>query len=194
MALSSFFRLRQTGGAAGALYQAAVAQARRPEFYLSLGVADTVDGRFDLLALHAFLLLHRLGEIGRDAKGLSQEVFDLMFADMDANLREMGVSDLAVGGRVKTMAKAFYGRVSAYDAGLTREDGLHDALLRNLYRGTSPGAAILDAMVDYTRASASLLAGQAIEALRAGRVQFADPPALAGGTDRISSSPVGEHA
>lgn len=161
------------------LYEAAVAQARREEFYLSLAVPDTVDGRFDLVALHVFLLLHRLGREGRPAKRLAQALFDLMFADMEANLREMGVSDLAVGGRVKTMAKAFYGRIAAYEPGLeaARNDPavLRDALARNLYRGQPVDTGVLDAVAAYVRRQDALLAEQSLADLGDGRVGFGVP-------------------
>ena len=45
---------------ADALYMSAVEQARQPEFYSNMGVPDTVDGRFDMIALHVFLILRRL--------------------------------------------------------------------------------------------------------------------------------------
>ncbi|MGB1548449.1 MAG: ubiquinol-cytochrome C chaperone family protein, partial [Alphaproteobacteria bacterium] len=93
------------------LYTQIVAQARRKEFYTAGGVPDTLDGRFEMLALHAFLVLYRLKRL--DADELAQALFDMMFADMDENLREIGVGDLSVDKRVKRMVSAFYGRVVA---------------------------------------------------------------------------------
>ena len=112
-AIGAFFGRRQIADAAHGLYRAAVVQARQADFYAVYGVPDSVDGRFDLLALHVFLLLHRLGGAGREAKVLSQAVFDLMFSDMDQNLREMGVADVGVGRRIKAMATALYATAAA---------------------------------------------------------------------------------
>ena len=103
-----------TSGPAFALYAAAVAAAREPWFYQALGVPDTLDGRFDLVALHAFLLIHRLQAAPDPGPALAQAVFDAMFSDMDNNLREIGVSDLRVGKRVRAMWEAFHGRAKAY--------------------------------------------------------------------------------
>jgi cytochrome b pre-mRNA-processing protein 3 len=179
MALSSLFFGKHRKNVAHELYRAAVSQARREEFYLFLEVPDSVDGRFDLLALHVFLLLRRLGKAGRPAKALSQTLFDLMFSDMEANLREMGVSDLAVGGRVKTMAKAFYGRIDAYEPGLASdEDGLailRDALLRNLYRGAVVADEVLSALAIYVRREDEALARQSFEDIKDGKAQFGSP-------------------
>lgn len=130
-----------------ALYRAAVAAARAPGFYALHGVPDTPDGRFDLIALHVFLALRRLkreqGPTRSDSQALAQALIDLMFADMDRNLREMGVGDLGVGKQVKALAAAFRGRVAAYDAALEGGAGnqaLAEALGRNLYRGAGQAA------------------------------------------------------
>src|SRR5687767_4178845 len=111
------------------LYAAAVAQARRPEFYASLGVPDTIDGRFELVALHTFLVLRRLKGQGQAAEA-GQALVDLFIQDMDASLRELGAGDLGVGRKVKAMAQAFYGRIAAYDSGLAGSAATLEAALR----------------------------------------------------------------
>lgn len=173
--LSWLFQRRGWDDEAGRLYEAMVAQARRPEFYLHCAVPDTLDGRFDLLVLHAFLLLHRLRAGGREAARLAQTVFDLMFADMDSNLRELGVSDLAVGHRVKAMARALYGRIAAYEPGLEDAGRLEDALRRNLYRGAPVPSAAVSAMARYVRTQAAELAAQPMQQFLSGRVLFGEP-------------------
>ncbi|MEO5373469.1 MAG: ubiquinol-cytochrome C chaperone family protein [Alphaproteobacteria bacterium] len=166
------------------LYGEVVAQARRPEFYVSLGVPDTVDGRFDMIAVHAFLLLRRLKREGSEAAAaLAQGVFDLMFADMDRNLREMGVSDLSIGRKVKQMTTAFHGRITVYEAGLEETGGtaLESALVRNLFRGREPAPPHLAAIAAYVRREAAALDGQAYAALAAGRLVFGEPRLAAEG-------------
>lgn len=174
MKLSGFFRRDRHDEAAHSLYFAVVTQARRDEFYTQAGVPDTVDGRFDMVALHAYLILRRLGREGKRAGALSQAVFDIMFADMDQNLREIGVGDLSVGKKVKAMAQAFYGRIAAYNVGLDGDDRqLGDALRRNLYRKTAPDEDQVAAMAAYLRRQATALDGQPFDALMAGKVSFA---------------------
>jgi cytochrome b pre-mRNA-processing protein 3 len=151
-------RNRQREEMVDALYAKAVAQARQPVFYAEREVPDTVDGRFDLLVLHVFLLLHRLGAEGKATKKLAQGLFDLMFADMDRSLREMGVSDMRVGKKVKEMARAFYGRVDAYEPVLGDLAKLEEALARNLYRGVEVRPASLAAMAHYIQKQVAALA------------------------------------
>jgi len=166
-------------------YARIVEQARQPVFYAVAGVPDTVDGRFELIALHAFLVLNRLkaghDEVGNfGARDFGQRLFDLMFADMDQALREMGVGDLGVGREVKRMAKAFFGRVAAYEAGLRGGEGaqgevLHEALRRNLFGTADSAAAKVEPVAAYLREAASLLAGIEVAEIVAGRVRFPSP-------------------
>ena len=161
------------------LYAAIVAQARQPAFYREGQVPDSLDGRFELVALHAFLALRRLRAEGAAGTRLGQLLFDRMFVDMDESLREIGVGDLGVGRRVKTMAKAFYGRAAAYEAALSdpAAEPLEQALARNLY-GTLTGrqGLPLAAMGRYLRRAAAAIEAQAGSTLLEGRISF--PPAL----------------
>jgi cytochrome b pre-mRNA-processing protein 3 len=122
-------------GTIEAIYGMIVTQAREPMFYRDLGVPDTVNGRFDLLVLHLWMVLRRLRPI-EDGVGLSQALFDRFCEDMDANLREMGVGDLTVPKRMQAFGEAFYGRVAAYDLALSAgEEPLAQALCKNILNG-----------------------------------------------------------
>ena len=178
MKLFDFFSTKHFGENTRKIYAAVVSQARHPDFYLDFGVPDTPDGRFDMILVHAFLVLRRLKRDHDKTAELSQEVFDLMFADVDQNLREMGIGDMGVGKRVKAMAEGFYGRVEAYENGLA-DDGtaLGEALERNLYRKTSPSAAQTAAIAEYIRDQARHLDTIDIDSLAAGNLEFGPPPA-----------------
>jgi len=117
------------------LYKNALAQSRLPIFYEKYDVPDSIDGRFEMIALHVFIILHRLKQDDSRDDGLSQALFDHMFRDLDHALREMGIGDLGVGRKVKAMAKAFYGRIAAFEGGLDNEKELSEAILRNVFRG-----------------------------------------------------------
>ena len=122
-------------GTIEAIYGMIVAQAREPLFYREFGVPDTVDGRFDMVLLHLWLVLRRLRAVAGGA-GLSQALFDHFCSDMDANLREMGVGDLTVPKRMQKFGEAFYGRAAAYDAALEAgAEPLAQALCKNVLDG-----------------------------------------------------------
>lgn len=155
------------------LYGQAVAAARDPVFYTGFAVADTLDGRFDMICLHAALLTRRLA--GQPA--LAQAVFDAMFHDMDGCLREAGVGDLGVPRRVKAMWEAFNGRARAYGQALDHGDAaaLSDSLLRNLWRGRADARVQADILAGWVIRQDASLAAQADAELAAGSVRFAGP-------------------
>ena len=171
------FMLGDREKAANGLYNALVAQARSPGFYAVAQVPDTLDGRFDMITLHAFLVMHRLKDNGPEAAEISQALFDEMFRDMDRSLREIGVGDMGVGKRVRAMGKAFMGRIQAYDDAIAGGDGTFEAAVhRNLYRGCDGVEAGVTAITGYIRTQLKILADQPLEALVKGRVLFGDAP------------------
>ena len=174
------FRSDPLGAAAALAYARVVEQAREPVFFTEWGVPDTIDGRFELICLHAFLYLQRLKRERPRAAPLAQRFFDTMFADFDRSLRELGTGDLSVGREVKRMAAAFYGRIAAYEAGLAADDAaLAPALARNLYGTAPPTATALAAMAAYVRRAAVRLDRHAGTELLAGQVAFGKPPGAA---------------
>jgi len=173
MGLAAFLRRRRFERQGTDLYSAAVRAARIPVFYESLGVPDTLDGRFDLIGVHVALVIRRLRREPEPGPALAQAVFDAMFRDMDVCLRELGVSDLSVGKRVKAMWDAFHGRAGAYEAALTAGDStqLAAALARNVWRGTAPeGAAEL--LAAYVLEQEAHLAVQDMAILSRGQISF----------------------
>jgi cytochrome b pre-mRNA-processing protein 3 len=122
-------------GTIEAIYGMIVTQAREPLFYRDLGVADTVNGRFDLVLLHLWMVLRHLRGLPGGVE-LSQALFDHFCADMDANLREMAVGDLTVPKKMQILGEAFYGRSAAYDMALSDStEALAQAISRNVLDG-----------------------------------------------------------
>lgn len=181
MTFSWLKRRKSIKSAAAGLYQSAVTQSRDPRFYTDLGVSDTMDGRFDLVSMHVFLIMARLRTLGRDGNSLSQALFDHMFKSMDETLREIGVGDLAVPKHMQRMMKAFNGRVHSYHAAIANNNlqELELAVVRNIYRiegGDMPTAARM--LAEYISLSAGHLLQQDLHALMAGQVFFPDIPTL----------------
>jgi cytochrome b pre-mRNA-processing protein 3 len=174
--LARFFRPTAQREAAYRLYGRIVEAARRPEFFAQRGVPDTLDGRFELIALHASLVFRRLAADSR-ARDFSQELFDAMFADLDRALREMGAGDLGVGKHVKRMVSGFYGRARAYERALGGAEKLEPALRRNLYGTTEPKEGDVAAVAAWMHSADAVLGAQKLETLLAGEVAFPEPPA-----------------
>ena len=168
--LNALRRSAETRRLAGQLYTQIVARSRRPEFFTALQVPDTMDGRFDLLALHAWLALEALrnGNMG----DLSQRLTDALFAGFDEALREQGAGDIGMPRRMKKFADAFYGRLEAYTAAET-EAALRDAILRNVYRGEEQHAEAASDLAHYCWRARSHVAA---EKLAAGELDFGSLP------------------
>ena len=186
MGLLALFRRKPLERPGFLLYSAAVAAARDPWFFGgAVGVPDTLDGRFDLVGLHVAVLIRRLHR-DSDPRGAeaAQAVFDAMFADMDVNLREMGVGDMSVGKRVKRMWEAFHGRAQAYEAALEAADraALETALSRNVWRAglDAPRPAGASALAAQAERAAAALQAQPLAALLRGEVSFPPTPGSGG--------------
>lgn len=173
-----FRKSRESEAIATAVYGAIVAQARTPALYARLGVADTVDGRFEMVVLHTTLAIRRLRD-GGDGE-IAQLVFDTFCADMDQSLRQLGVGDLKVGKKMRKMAEAFYGRAGVYDAALNAGDmlAMGDAIARNVF--ASADARHASALAAYAMAASTALAAAPREAVIGGRLPFPDPEASVG--------------
>jgi len=161
------------------LYGTIVAQARLPCFYREYAVADTVNGRFDLLVLHLVAVLNRLEE-DPALRDMGQALFDRFCQDMDHNLREMGVGDLSVPKEIRRMGEAFYGRTRAYRAALAAqsEEALIGAVVCNVYGGVPPLSAAPPRLAAYMREAVRQVRGQRSVELLAGDLRFPDPNAV----------------
>jgi cytochrome b pre-mRNA-processing protein 3 len=139
--LSRWLRRSPERLAVDRLYAAIVAAARREIFYRR-GVPDTIDGRFAMLALHAWAVLKRLRSGDREEQAVAQALVDRIFAELDRAYREMGVGDLSVGKRVRRAVEVFYGALEAYEQAAARgEEALAAALARNVWGDEQPNPA-----------------------------------------------------
>ena len=158
------------------LYGAIVAQARNPVFYAQLNAPDTVEGRFDLVVLHLFLVNERLASLGDEGKVAAQELLDFFFEDMDGALREIGIGDLAVPKKMRSLAEAYLGRSAAYQAALSvrDRDALAAAISKNIY-GSEAASGEARTLAHYAERSADALKQAPVAAFFEGQPPFPDP-------------------
>ncbi len=157
------------------LYGAIVAQARMPVFYRDFGVPDTVEGRFDLLVLHMYLVSERLTAAGEAGVTLGQELLDHFFEDMDASLREIGIGDLSVPKKMRTLAEAYLGRSALYKDAMAKADkaALSASIARNILAGGNASEAL--PLASYAVETAASLNLQQTDRLLGGEVEFPAP-------------------
>ncbi len=167
---------RETRRGADALVVSVLAQARLPVFYTAGGVADTITGRFDMIALHAFLVMRAMKR-EPELAALNQTFLNGLFATIDASFRQMGVSDPRVPRKVRQAAEAFYGRLGAYEKALSGGgfEPLEAALLRNVFGEQAPDEGVLRALASYVIGSMGALAIVGHRAWYEGQISFATP-------------------
>jgi cytochrome b pre-mRNA-processing protein 3 len=159
------------------LYAEILAQARKPAFFVDHGVADTIEGRYDMMVLHVFLVVHRLSKDAGQGREAAQALCDRFFLEMDRALREMGVGDLTVPKRMKSIAEVYAGCAAAYAAALDTTD-MHPlvvALSRNVYDEASGGDPRAVPLAHYVRRTADALASVETRRLLDEGVAFPDP-------------------
>ena len=168
--LTRFARQAPVGDA---LYRAVVAAARTPDWYVQGEVPDTVDGRFDIVALMLGLVLLRLEQSGGPQAQFSADLTERFIADMDGSLRELGVGDQNVGKHVGRMVSALGGRLGAYRDALAEgapASALPEALQRNVYRAAVVEPAALAWLTVEVRAAWATIGALPTAQLLAGKL------------------------
>jgi cytochrome b pre-mRNA-processing protein 3 len=171
----TLFRRRANRPLIDRIHGAIVVAARQPHLYGTCGVADSFEGRFEMVALHAALVLRRLRDLEQPGPQIAQDVVDRVFDHFDVALREIGISDVAVPKRMKKLAESFFGRAAAYDAALRDESDapLAAALARNVFGSPAPAGTTenAQALARYVRGIADALGKMSLaEFLAAPRV------------------------
>ncbi len=163
------------------LYESIVLQSRKPSFYSVIKIPDTVNGRFELIVLHLFLLLYcfRRNSIATLAR---QNLINIMIEDLDRALRQMGTGDLSVGRKVKKMASVIQVRLRAYESALeSGHEGLSKVVTENFFSSVQPAPDIeIKLMTGYVLQASKGLLKMSREEVMSGRVIF---PALPDGTN-----------
>ena len=160
------FRRRGSEDVVARLHDAVVERSRDPAFYGDDALPDTVEGRFESLALHALLVLRRLRQLPDPAADVGQDFVDRVFAHLEIALRELGVGDFGVPKRMKKIAGAFYDRTRLYDPLLDARDA--EALAKEVafHLGLEPDR--LGSLASYAVASEAVLSELDLDAILEG--------------------------
>ncbi len=169
-----FGRRRKNRDVIERLYKAVVAQSRSVTFYQTIGVPDTLEGRFELLTLHMTLISRRLKALPSPGPDMSQDLVDLTFAQFETALREIGVGDISIPKRMKVMASAYLGRASAYDEALRKNEAglLAEALARNLFGNAEKPSNAVEKVTNYVIQSSQALENAVIGNFYSAKLPF----------------------
>ncbi|WP_224405378.1 ubiquinol-cytochrome C chaperone family protein [Afifella sp. IM 167] len=160
------------------LFAAVVNASRQRALYEEYGVADTVDGRFEMLAMHLFACVHSLTRGPDPDPELARDTAEVFVQEMDATFRDLGVSDKRIPRRMKAIFSTYGGRLGAYGAALSGEgETLEEAISRNIFEAEADPA-LADRLAAYLRGVLAALEAAPGAAFRQGRPPFPAPETL----------------
>jgi cytochrome b pre-mRNA-processing protein 3 len=150
------------------LWHKVVELARDPGWYARGGVADTVPGRFDAITLVLALVMRRM-DGQPELRAPSARLTELFVSDMDGQLRQSGVGDLAMAKRMGKLMSVLAGRMEVLEQALTQPDDaeLIAVIERNVTLNEGADVAAIAARV---RQLAARLAAIGNDDLLAGRI------------------------
>ena len=154
-----------------------------PALYLSCGVPDTFEGRFEMLVLHGALTTRRIERLAAPGPDLAQDLTDVIFRYLDVTLREMGVGDTTVPKKMKKHAESYAGRAFSYLTALDAQDeeALRLALARNVYGDeTQAASSQTKRLAHYAMAIESALGQYELDHFLSGQIGYPDPAAANG--------------
>ena len=109
-----FPRLTNDAARGAELFRAVTAEARAHHWYLGGGVADTLDGRFAMLATVAALVLVRLERDGDAGQPLAVAFTERFVEVMESEHRELGLGDPKLGRTVLALVGSLSRRTDAW--------------------------------------------------------------------------------
>ncbi len=164
------------------LYQLIVWQARKECFYTYGEIPDTQEGRLENIILHLYIVFRRINYKKGRQNDLSRALVEYLVDDLDNNLRELGVSDISVGKKVRDLVARFYGRCRIFDEALCKqtEESLKCALLTSIYgnKQREINADSLNFMIAYFLECIKTLDSTDISLLKKGKITFPNPEEL----------------
>jgi cytochrome b pre-mRNA-processing protein 3 len=171
--LNALKKRAERRGVVDRLCKAVSDRSRAAVFFRDFAVADTIDGRFDVLALHVWLVLDEFQD--RQTVDIGQQFVDALFVQFDEALRDLGASDVGMSRRMKKIASALFGRLEAYRAAAD-EGALAEAIARNVYRGAVDRVEPARILASYCMSARAHVGRSQLDS---GAIDFGPLPALA---------------
>ena len=138
--LSFLFRTLTAEPRRGAeLFAAASAEARQPHWFVEGAVPDSIDGRFAMLATVVALILVRLEQFGAAGNAASVALTERFVEVMEAEHRELGIGDPALGRKVRKLVGALSARTDCWRDAVAGARDWHSATGDSVYRGQDGG-------------------------------------------------------
>ena len=92
------------------LYNNILSLSRNKLFFTKFGLADTFQNRIYLIFMHISFLFTKIKQNNQKEiyKVFYQKMFDLIFNNIELNMREIGYGDTVINKNMKFLVKTFY--------------------------------------------------------------------------------------
>ena len=92
------------------LYNNILSLSRNELFFTKFGLADTFQNRIYLIFIHISFLFIKIKQNNQKEiyKIFYQKIFDLIFKNIELNMREIGYGDIVTNKNMKFLVKTFY--------------------------------------------------------------------------------------
>ena len=121
------------------LFDRMVEEARSPHWYVEGQVPDTLEGRFAMLATVCALTIVRI-ETEEDSARQSAAFTERFVEAMDAEHRQMGMNDPALGRRVRKLVGSLARRTVEWRQAISRDEDWSGVTLSSVYRNKETSA------------------------------------------------------
>lgn len=166
--------------AAEKIYDAIVAQSRNPVFYVRCGVPDTLSGRFDMLVIHMFIVMHNLRMGDNEGKLLGKEIIEAFVREMDSMVRDLGIANIYVAQEVRKIADLFYKQLIIYTTAVENRNkrSLSEAIWKSFQSGDDTANVAADVIADYVFHALENMREMPLNLLLQGNLEFPQVYAL----------------
>ena len=165
-----FPRLTPHRSRGAALFDALVAEARQPHWFVDGQVPDTIDGRFAVLATIFALATVRLERGGESARAAAVALTERFVEAMDAEHRQLGIGDPTIGKTVRKLVGALGRRTELWRRTLDGSGSWDDAARASLFRDGPTAVEALGHCDAALRGAWARLEDASDEALADGRI------------------------
>ena len=166
-----FPRLTPRPPRGSALFEALVGEARQPHWYLVGKIPDTLEGRFAVLATIVALTTVRLEHGGEAARESAVALAERFVEAMDAEHRQMGIGDPALGKIVRKLVASLGRRVERWREAVRDGERWAETVTDSLFQGAATAPDPADYCGQHLRLFWTRLAGMSGEQLAQGRLQ-----------------------
>ena len=157
------------------LYNSIVLLSRNKLFYTKFNLADTFQNRIHLIFIHISFLFIKIktDKNNQIFKNFYQRMFDLLFKNIEHNMREIGHGDVLINKNMKILVKTFYNILLNCEKYKTKNIASKSMFLtKYIDIKTSLNAENMNNLIDYFDKYDSFCVDLSLDSVLKGKINF----------------------